>query len=94
MGVRFCQRDLYHASAIVLGGHHAELEAGIGSDVSFLRAGKGQNTECERRSRSDGCGNVSGIEALHLREGVDQIVGEIVGVASALREDASHGVAR
>src|SRR5436853_190746 len=53
MGVRFCQRDLYPASAIVLGGHHAELEAGIGGDVSFLRAGKGQNTECERRSGAD-----------------------------------------
>ena len=94
MRVGLGERNLDHARARNGGHPHARLETGIGGDVTFLRRSEGQHAETQRRSRAGGAVNPVGIQAFLLRESGDQFVGEIVGVAPALRDDGGDGVAR
>ena len=58
-----------------------------------MRVAESHHAERQWRRGPHGGGYEFGIEAFHLREGLDQFVGQIVGVSPALGNDGRHCVA-
>src|SRR5580704_16224149 len=94
MSVSFSKRNLDDAGSDDGSGEHAGFVSGVGGDVASLRRSEGYDGEVKG---GDGTGenlDVIRVEAFELREGVDQVVGKVAGIASTLGDDGGNGVAR
>jgi hypothetical protein len=93
VSIGFRERNFDDSGVGGRGCEHSCFIAGIGVDVASLRRREGDDGEAQR-GRGTGKGlNAIRVEAFLLGEGVDEVVGEMVEIASAERDDSGNGFA-
>jgi len=92
MSIGFGKRNFHHTGLGRLCREHTSFVTGIGSDVAVLRRSERDDRETKGRAGTGKCANVIGSQAFHLRESVNQVFCQTVGVATTLRDNRGEGV--
>ena len=88
------QRNFHDFRADGVGGEHAGFVSGIGGDIAALRGSECRHRVMQRLARPGIDADLFQLQPFHFGQRLHQIVGEIVGIASALRDDGGNGLAR
>ncbi len=73
-------------------GKHSRFKSGVGGHVAALWRGERADAVMQQLGRSRLNGDVVGLHAFDLRDGVDEIFGQAVEVTSALGRDGGDGL--
>ncbi len=93
VGVILGKRHLEDARIRRPGCKHSGFVTGICGHIAALRRSEGSDGVMQRLARSGIEANVFGLKAFELRQLVDQVFGQPVGVAATLSSDGNDGLA-